>query len=40
MIAPHMLIQGYFDQILELLDEGICITDVDGVIIYLNRRYE
>ena len=40
MTAIHTLIQDHFDQILDLLDEGICITDVRGVIIYLNRRYE
>ena len=34
------LLYDYLDQILDLLDEGICITDVRGVIIYLNRRYE
>lgn len=40
MTVIHTLIQDHFDQILDLLDEGICITDVRGVIIYLNRRYE
>ena len=36
MTAIHTLIQDHFDQILDLLDEGICITDVRGVI--LRRR--
>ena len=40
MVPLHASIHSYLDQILDLLDEGICITDVTGVILYLNKRYE
>ena len=40
MVTLNASMPSYLEQILDLLDEGICITDVTGVILYLNKRYE
>lgn len=33
------MLQEYLDQFLDAFKEGICISDVDGTIIHLNRRH-
>ncbi len=40
MPASKAFIHQHLDQILDLLNDGICITDAEGIILYLNRRYE
>lgn len=40
MPASKDFIHQHLDQILDLLNDGICITDAEGIILYLNRRYE
>ncbi len=33
------MLQEYLDQLLDAFKEGICISDVDGTIIHLNKRH-
>ncbi|MFQ8735758.1 MAG: PAS domain-containing protein [Bilophila wadsworthia] len=33
------MLQEYLDQLFDAFKEGICISDVEGTVVHLNRRH-